>query len=59
LANLLKPKLVILHHWDDYFPPLSQAIDLRRFKSVMQTLTSEIDVYIPTIGQSFDPAKLL
>lgn len=59
LANLLKPKLVIPHHWDDYFPPLSQTIDSRRFKSVMQTLTSGIDVYIPTIGQSFDPAELL
>jgi L-ascorbate metabolism protein UlaG (beta-lactamase superfamily) len=59
LTMLLKPRLVIPHHWDDYYPPLSQTIDLRRFKSVMQTLTSNINVYIPTLGQSFDPAELL
>jgi L-ascorbate metabolism protein UlaG (beta-lactamase superfamily) len=59
LTLLLKPKLVIPHHWDDYYPPLSQMIDLEPFKTAVSEVAPEVNVYIPTPGQSFAPADLL
>lgn len=59
LAALLKPKVVIAHHWDDYYPPLSRPADLTRFETTLKALAPQIRVYIPTIGQSFDPIRLL
>jgi L-ascorbate metabolism protein UlaG (beta-lactamase superfamily) len=59
LAALLKPKIVIPHHWDDYCPPLSRLADLARFETTLNALAPQIRVYIPTIGQSFDPIRLL
>lgn len=59
LAALLKPKIVIPHHWDNYFPPLSRLGDLSRFKSALQALAPQIRVYQPEIGRSFEPINLL
>lgn len=59
LAALMKPKVVIPHHWDDYYPPLSRLADLTRFETALKALAPQIRVYIPTIGQSFDPIRLL
>jgi L-ascorbate metabolism protein UlaG (beta-lactamase superfamily) len=59
LAALLKPKLVVPHHWDNYFPPLSRLGDLTRFKTALQALAPQIHIYQPVIGQSFDPVDLL
>lgn len=59
LASLLKPKVVIPHHWDDYYPPLSQMINLKQFEAALQTVVPGLRVYKPTIGQSFNPADLL
>jgi L-ascorbate metabolism protein UlaG (beta-lactamase superfamily) len=59
LIELLKPRLVIPHHWDDYFPPLSQLIDLDPFKTAVAAAAPEVNVFFPTLGQSFDPADLL
>ena len=59
LASLLKPKVVIPHHWDDYYPFLSRPIDLKQFEAALQIVAPEMKVYIPTIGQSFNPADLL
>lgn len=59
LAALLNPKLVIPHHWDNYFPPLSRLGDLSKFKTALQALAPQVSVYQPLIGQSFDPIDLL
>lgn len=59
LTTLLNPKVIIPHHWDDYYPPLSQMIDLEQFKQSVQQVAPQVEVYIPTIGRSFDPAELL
>lgn len=59
LAALLKPKVVVPHHWDNYFPPLSRLGDLTRFKTALQALAPQVRVYQPVIGQSFDPIDLL
>jgi L-ascorbate metabolism protein UlaG (beta-lactamase superfamily) len=59
LAALLKPKIVVPHHWDNYFPPLSRLGDLGRFKTALQALAPQIHVHQPEIGQGFDPINLL
>lgn len=59
LAALLKPKMVVPHHWDDYFPPLSRLGDLIRFKTALQALAPQVQVYQPVIGRSFDPIHLV
>ncbi len=59
LTLLLTPRLVILHHWDDYYPPLSRMINLKEFEAIIRMVAPGVKVYIPTIGQSFDPADLL
>jgi L-ascorbate metabolism protein UlaG (beta-lactamase superfamily) len=59
LITLLNPKMVIPHHWDDYYPPLSQVIDLTRFETILKTIAPHTKIYIPTIGESFNPADLL
>ncbi len=59
LAALLKPKLVIPHHWDDFYPPLSHMIDLESFQAAIQAVAPQVKVYIPSLGQSFNPADLL
>jgi L-ascorbate metabolism protein UlaG (beta-lactamase superfamily) len=59
LALLLTPRLIILHHWDDYYPPLSQMINLREFQSIIRIVAPGVKVYLPTIGRSFNPADLL
>ncbi|MEW5961229.1 MAG: MBL fold metallo-hydrolase [Chloroflexota bacterium] len=59
LTLLLLPRLVILHHWDDYYPPVSQMINLKEFEAVTRLVAPGVKVYIPSIGQRFNPADLL
>ena len=59
LAALLQPKVVIPHHWDDYFPPLSEMSNLTKFETVLNALAPGVRVYKPIIGQSFNPINLL
>lgn len=59
LTLLLLPRLAILHHWDDYYPPLTQMVNLKEFEAIVRMVAPGVKVYIPTIGHSFDPAKLL
>ncbi len=59
LTLLLTPRLVILHHWDDYYPPVSQMVKPKEFEAIVQMVAPGVKVYIPTIGQRFNPADLL
>lgn len=59
LTLLLLPRLVILHHWDDYYPPLTHMVNLKEFEAIVRMVAPGVKVYIPTIGRSFDPAQLL
>ena len=59
LAALLQPKVVIPHHWDDYFPPLSEMSNLAKFETTLNALAPGMRVYKPIIGQSFNPINLL
>ena len=59
LVALLKPGLVIPHHWDDYYPPLSEMVDLHELESMLQAQVPAIKVHQPAIGERIDLARLV
>ena len=59
LTSILKPKIVIPHHWDDYYPSLSKTIDLSDFEAIVQAHAPNTKVHMPVIGQPFSPARLI
>lgn len=46
----LRPHLVVPHHFDDFFPPISQFIDLEPFKQSLFDLLPHARVMVPTIN---------
>lgn len=59
LAARLKSKLVIPHHWDNYYPSFSETVDLTGFEAVIQTWTPHTRVYKPEIGKQINLTSLL
>lgn len=59
LAAILTPQIIIPHHWDNYYPPLSRQINLKEFAAALNIVAPRVKIYIPKIGQSFNPAGLL
>lgn len=51
-VRILKPGLVIPHHWDDFYPPLSQLVDIRPFLEGIRG-AAEVEVKVPRIGRPF------
>jgi len=47
----LKPEAVLLHHFDDAFPPISSAVETATFASLMKQKHPQITVYIPDYDQ--------
>jgi len=42
IAEHLAPKTVIAHHYDDFYPPISQFVDINPFKKALQELQPPI-----------------
>lgn len=59
LTARLAPRLVVPHHWDDYYPPVSRAIDLSAFETAVKQAVAGVEVFVPTIGRRFNPAAML
>jgi L-ascorbate metabolism protein UlaG (beta-lactamase superfamily) len=59
LALLLRPKVVIPHHWDNYYPPLSQMVDLHEFEAMLQAKVPGSRVYKPSLGEPFSLTDLV
>lgn len=59
LATLLNPKVVVPHHWDNYYPGLSRPVDVGRLAEVLAAQGSKIKVFVPEIGVAFEPERLL
>ena len=58
-AAHLTPKVVIPHHWDDYYPPLSRMNRVKQFEAAIKIVAPGIKVFVPAIGQKFHVAELL
>ena len=59
LATLLKPKVIIPHHWDNYYPPLSEIVDLDRFEAMIKPHLPDTKVYRLPLGQRFNLTELI
>jgi L-ascorbate metabolism protein UlaG (beta-lactamase superfamily) len=44
IVERLRPRVVIPHHHDDFFPPLSQMIDIAPFVAAMSALAPPVEV---------------
>ncbi len=51
--ELLKPKAIYLHHFDDTFPPVSSSVDTTAFVENIKLKYPDIEVTIPEYGQVF------
>jgi L-ascorbate metabolism protein UlaG (beta-lactamase superfamily) len=54
LVRKVKPKMVIPHHFDDFYPPVSQTIDLAPLIEEVSRIDKDIEVTVPTINQWMD-----
>ncbi|MGN0465025.1 MAG: MBL fold metallo-hydrolase [Lachnospiraceae bacterium] len=52
MIQKINPRTVILSHFDDAFPPVTVAMDTKRFVDLMRKLRPDIKVIIPKYGKS-------
>jgi len=55
LVRKVKPETVIPHHFDDFYPPLSQTVDLKPLIDEVSRMDSDIEVSVPSINQWMEP----
>ena len=51
IVNKLKPRRILLDHFDNAFPPVSEEVDTRLFKKAMDQIYPEIKVVKPKFGK--------
>lgn len=54
VVERLRPKRILLDHFDDAFPPVSETVDTRRFKKLMDERHPEIQVVKPACGKAVE-----
>lgn len=50
IVRKIRPKIVILSHFDDAFPPISKSINPKKFRVAMRKRLPNIKVVIPQVG---------
>lgn len=55
LTACVNPRRVVAHHWDDFYPPLSQMIDLSEYQKILGQLLPDTGIIIPEMGRKMDP----
>jgi len=58
LAVMLKPTVIIPHHWDNYYPPLTRTINVDELKNTLRSEITTSTIFWPALGQSFNSAEL-
>ena len=53
LAATIRPRAVIPEHHDDFFPPVSQMIDIEPFRLILRELLPECAYYVPIVNRRF------
>ncbi len=53
LAATIRPRAVIPEHHDDFFPPVSQTIDIEPFRLILRELLPECAYYEPIMNRPF------
>ncbi|MHA1144430.1 MAG: MBL fold metallo-hydrolase [Candidatus Helarchaeota archaeon] len=49
MASLFNPKVLIPHHWDNSFPPLSWELSIDKLRHVMSQIVPKVKLYVPEI----------
>ena len=52
VVERLGPRLVVPHHHDDFYPPLSRAVDILPFVEAVRSRCPTTEVVVPTLGRS-------
>jgi L-ascorbate metabolism protein UlaG (beta-lactamase superfamily) len=50
LVQRVRPSIVIPHHYDDFYPPLSRDVDLAPFEAELRRYGLQVQVRIPTLN---------
>jgi L-ascorbate metabolism protein UlaG (beta-lactamase superfamily) len=58
LTAAVRPRAVVPLHQDDFFPPVSQAVDVRPFKLLVAARVPDCAFYEPTINLEFGPGDV-
>jgi L-ascorbate metabolism protein UlaG (beta-lactamase superfamily) len=56
MAALLRPHTVVPHHWDDFYPPISQLVSLVPFAEALSRSLPETRLHVPQIGERWQAA---
>ncbi len=51
IVDLLKPKIIVPVHWDNFFPPISRTEDLRPFFKYIEINHPNIEIIMPKIDE--------
>ena len=54
IIQKLNPKKIILDHFDNAFPPITNTIDTKHFVSLMKKHCPQIEVVIPSFSQTIE-----
>jgi len=54
VVRQLRPKIIILDHFDDAFPPISRFIDPSKFLKIMSREFPDAQLIIPQIGKEIE-----
>jgi hypothetical protein len=54
VVSRLRPRTVMLDHFDDAFPPISRMIDISPFVAVMRKEFPDVQVIVPERGATYD-----
>lgn len=54
MTALIQPKIVIPHHWDDFYPPISQMVPVEPFAQAVAELSPATEVRVPVMGREME-----
>jgi L-ascorbate metabolism protein UlaG (beta-lactamase superfamily) len=52
VVGRIRPRIVIPHHHDDFFPPLSQSVDIAPFVEAVSELSPPVEVVVLPVGEA-------
>ena len=58
-ARAINPRAVVPQHFDDFFPPVSQWVELMPFAAMVEKLAPECRYYEPAINEVFTARDVL
>src|SRR5450830_76569 len=59
LVAVLRPRVVVPEHHDDFFPPISRMINIEPFRVMVKKLAPECIYYEPSLNEEFDAKEVL